>query len=208
MREWRNATHWPKHLLLHYSWLVQHEEDEDYGLLVLFSGEWAWRGGVGRTALSGCARRGAQHGSGDHCTALAGPSQAHTAASVHCIHPAPHPPHPFCALPLQLPPWRRCCWASTWRAPTKTSCVPSWPTWRETRAAAAWRRRPRKRVTEEVAALWPPCNCIDGHPGCPHCGHVVVLPWCCRRAPAGRAAEGSQLPAGGGTGCVPQWGVC
>jgi hypothetical protein len=38
VRDFLNATHWPKHLLVHYSWEVQHEEDEERGLLVLFSG--------------------------------------------------------------------------------------------------------------------------------------------------------------------------
>ena len=37
-QDFRNATHWPKHLLVHYTWDTQHEEDEDAGLLVLFSG--------------------------------------------------------------------------------------------------------------------------------------------------------------------------
>jgi hypothetical protein len=38
VKEFINATHWPKHLLVHYSWHTQHEEDEEAGLLVLFSG--------------------------------------------------------------------------------------------------------------------------------------------------------------------------
>ncbi|KAL4458504.1 hypothetical protein ABPG75_013369 [Micractinium tetrahymenae] len=37
VREFLNATHWPKHLLVHYRWRTQHEEDEEGGLLVLFS---------------------------------------------------------------------------------------------------------------------------------------------------------------------------
>jgi hypothetical protein len=40
VREFMNATHWPKHLLVHYAWRTRHEEDEDAGLLVLFSGGW------------------------------------------------------------------------------------------------------------------------------------------------------------------------
>lgn len=38
VREFLNATHWPKHLLVHYTWHTRHEEDEEAGLLVLFSG--------------------------------------------------------------------------------------------------------------------------------------------------------------------------
>lgn len=37
VRDFLNATHWPKHLLVHYSWRVEHEEDEARGLLVLFA---------------------------------------------------------------------------------------------------------------------------------------------------------------------------
>ncbi|KAL4426500.1 hypothetical protein ABPG77_008358 [Micractinium sp. CCAP 211/92] len=37
VREFVNATHWPKHLLVNYRWRTQHEEDEEGGLLVLFS---------------------------------------------------------------------------------------------------------------------------------------------------------------------------
>lgn len=45
VREFVNATHWPKHLLVNYRWRTQHEEDEEGGLLVLFSG--GWRGQAG-----------------------------------------------------------------------------------------------------------------------------------------------------------------
>lgn len=38
LQDFQNATHWPKHLLVHYTWETQHEENEDAGLLVLFSG--------------------------------------------------------------------------------------------------------------------------------------------------------------------------
>lgn len=38
LQDFQNATHWPKHLLVHYTWEMQHEENEDAGLLVLFSG--------------------------------------------------------------------------------------------------------------------------------------------------------------------------
>ena len=34
--EFANATHWPKHLLVHYRWAVQHEVDAERGLTVLF----------------------------------------------------------------------------------------------------------------------------------------------------------------------------
>jgi hypothetical protein len=34
--EFANATHWPKHLMVHYRWRVQHEVDTDTGLLVFF----------------------------------------------------------------------------------------------------------------------------------------------------------------------------
>lgn len=40
VNDFLNATHWPKHLLVHYTWHTRHEEDEEAGLLVLFSGEW------------------------------------------------------------------------------------------------------------------------------------------------------------------------
>lgn len=46
--EFANATHWPKHLLVHYRWQVQHEVDEDRGLTLLFAaGAWAWVCGSG-----------------------------------------------------------------------------------------------------------------------------------------------------------------
>ncbi|KAL4859320.1 hypothetical protein ACK3TF_001057 [Chlorella vulgaris] len=37
VNDFLNATHWPKHLLVHYTWHTRHEEDEEAGLLVLFS---------------------------------------------------------------------------------------------------------------------------------------------------------------------------
>ncbi|PSC71398.1 ATP-dependent helicase deoxyribonuclease subunit B [Micractinium conductrix] len=37
VKEFLNATHWPKHLLVHYTWRTQLDEDEESGLLVLFS---------------------------------------------------------------------------------------------------------------------------------------------------------------------------
>lgn len=37
VKEFLNATHWPKHLLVHFTWRVEHEEDEARGLLLLFA---------------------------------------------------------------------------------------------------------------------------------------------------------------------------
>lgn len=37
VEEFRNTTHWPKHLLVYYHWKTAHEVDTDKGLLVLFS---------------------------------------------------------------------------------------------------------------------------------------------------------------------------
>lgn len=36
VEEFRNASHWPKHLLVSYSWTSRHEVDAQRGLLVLF----------------------------------------------------------------------------------------------------------------------------------------------------------------------------
>ena len=35
--EFRNATHWPKHLLVQYSWQVEQEVDALSGLYVVFA---------------------------------------------------------------------------------------------------------------------------------------------------------------------------
>lgn len=56
VREFVNATHWPKHLLVHYRWRTQHEEDEEGGLLVLFAGA---RLGPARLRLPRTVPRGA-----------------------------------------------------------------------------------------------------------------------------------------------------
>ena len=37
MDEFRNATHWPKHLLVQYSWQVEQEVDALGGLYVVFA---------------------------------------------------------------------------------------------------------------------------------------------------------------------------
>lgn len=36
VQEFRNASHWPKHLLVSYTWVARHEVDAQRGLLVLF----------------------------------------------------------------------------------------------------------------------------------------------------------------------------
>ena len=48
VQEFRNATHWPKHLLVHYVWRERKEEDEERGLLVLLSGARGGSRGRGR----------------------------------------------------------------------------------------------------------------------------------------------------------------
>lgn len=47
--EFRNATHWPKHLLVRYSWDTHNDVDLDRGLYVLFGagGPWGWAPGAG-----------------------------------------------------------------------------------------------------------------------------------------------------------------
>eukprot|EP00887_Chlorella_sp_A99_P006341 scaffold3.g6341.t1 len=37
VEEFRNATHWPKHLLVSYTWTARHDVDAQRGLLVLFA---------------------------------------------------------------------------------------------------------------------------------------------------------------------------
>lgn len=61
VREFVNATHWPKHLLVHYRWRTQHEEDEEGGLLVLFSGGWPRPARLGAGWLKGCDAQGLGH---------------------------------------------------------------------------------------------------------------------------------------------------
>ena len=71
VRDFLNATHWPKHLLVHYRWDVQHEEDEERGLLVLFSGG-CGGGRLGGWAGLGCAGLGwgAREARGQGCIHL------------------------------------------------------------------------------------------------------------------------------------------
>ena len=60
VKEFLNATHWPKHLLVHYTWRTQLDEDEESGLLVLFSGVWVVVLVCGlEGAQVGCVRHGA-----------------------------------------------------------------------------------------------------------------------------------------------------
>ena len=51
VEEYADETRWPKHLLVHYRWTVQHEVDVEHGLYMLFA--------AGREKVRGKLERGA-----------------------------------------------------------------------------------------------------------------------------------------------------
>ncbi len=93
VNDFLNATHWPKHLLVHYTWHTRHEEDEEAGLLVLFSGEWGinWFATFVQPLIVPTC--------GASITSFIAPSTANA-----------HPASPHLDWPQRVL-WRRCCWA-------------------------------------------------------------------------------------------------